>query len=34
MFLPWQPVAWSLLGAVVTNLIIATNHRKDRYVAR
>ncbi|MEM7631915.1 MAG: YitT family protein [Pseudomonadota bacterium] len=32
--LPWQPVAWSLLGAVITNLIIATNHRKDRYVAR
>lgn len=33
-FLPWQVVAWSLLGAVVTNLIIATNHRKDRYIAR
>ena len=32
--LPWQTVAWSLLGAVVTNLIIATNHRKDRYIAR
>jgi uncharacterized membrane-anchored protein YitT (DUF2179 family) len=27
-------VVWSLLGAVVTNLIIATNHRKDRYIAR
>ncbi|WP_415920635.1 YitT family protein [Tateyamaria sp. SN6-1] len=34
LFLPWTVVAWSLLGAVVTNLIIATNHRKDRYVAR
>ena len=27
-------VALSLLGAVVTNLIIAVNHRKDRYVGR
>jgi len=27
-------VALSLVGAVVTNLIIATNHRKDRYVGR
>ncbi|MEL6169450.1 MAG: YitT family protein [Pseudomonadota bacterium] len=27
-------VAWSLLGAVVVNLIIAVNHRSDRYVAR
>lgn len=26
-------VAWSLLGAVVVNLIIAVNHRKDWYVA-
>lgn len=34
LFLPWQTVAWSLLGAVITNLIIATNHRKDRYVGR
>lgn len=25
-------VAWSLLGAVVVNLIIAVNHRKDRYI--
>lgn len=29
-----EPVAWSLLGAVVVNLIIAVNHRRDRYVAR
>lgn len=27
-------VAWSLLGAVVVNLIIAVNHRKDRYIGR
>lgn len=27
-------VGWSLLGAAIANLIIAVNHRKDRYVAR
>ncbi|MEM0945998.1 MAG: YitT family protein [Pseudomonadota bacterium] len=27
-------VIWSLLGAVITNLIIAVNHRKDRYIGR
>lgn len=27
-------VVWSLLGAVIVNLIIAVNHRRDRYVAR
>lgn len=32
--LPWQPVLWSLFGAVITNLLIATNHRQDRYIAR
>ena len=26
-------VGWSLLGAVVTNVVIATNHRRDRYIA-
>lgn len=30
---PWL-VAASLLGAVAVNLIIATNHRRDRYVGR
>ena len=30
----WGVVLWSLLGAVVTNLIIAVNHRADRYVGR
>jgi uncharacterized membrane-anchored protein YitT (DUF2179 family) len=29
----WQVVAWSLLGAVVLNLIITFNHRRDRYIA-
>lgn len=27
-------VGWSLLGAIITNLIVATNHRKDRYIGR
>jgi uncharacterized membrane-anchored protein YitT (DUF2179 family) len=26
-------VAWSFLGALVLNLVIAINHRKDRYIA-
>jgi uncharacterized membrane-anchored protein YitT (DUF2179 family) len=30
---PPQVVLWSLLGAIVLNLIIAINHRRDRYVA-
>ena len=30
---PWL-VAWSLAGSVVVNLIIAVNHRKDRYIGR
>ena len=30
---PFMVVIWSLLGAVVLNLIIAINHRRDRYVA-
>ena len=30
---PLATVLWSLLGAVVLNLIIAMNHRRDRYVA-
>lgn len=28
----WQAVAWSALGALVLNLVIALNHRRDRYV--
>ena len=32
--LPLPQVLWSLLGAVITNTIIAVNHRTDRYVAR
>ena len=31
---PWPVVVWSLLGAVVLNTIIATNHRRDSYIAR
>ena len=30
----WQAVAWSVLGAVILNIIIATNHRRDRYIAK
>lgn len=30
---PPTVVLWSLLGAVVINLIIAINHRRDRYIA-
>lgn len=29
----WQTVGWSFLGAVVLNLVIAMNHRRDRYIA-
>jgi uncharacterized membrane-anchored protein YitT (DUF2179 family) len=29
----WQAVAWSALGALVLNLVIALNHRRDRYIA-
>lgn len=29
----WQTVAWSALGALVLNMVIAINHRRDRYVA-
>lgn len=32
--LPPLPVIASTLGAVVTNLIVAVNHRRDRYVGR
>lgn len=32
--LPAQLIIWSLLGALVTNVIIGLNHRHDRYVAR
>ncbi|RPE71697.1 putative 5xTM membrane YitT family protein [Pacificibacter maritimus] len=31
--LPLDLVAYSLLGAVVANLVIAINHRRDRYIA-
>ncbi len=31
---PWPAVMWSLLGAVIVNLIMTINHRRDRYIAR
>mgnify|MGYP001765456669 CR=1 FL=1 len=31
-FLPWDRVAWSLLGAVILNFVIAFNHRRDWYI--
>ena len=34
LVLPTLPVLLSLLGAFVTNAIIAVNHRKDRYIGR
>jgi len=34
LLFPLDAVLWSLLGAVITNVIIAFNHRKDRYIAR
>jgi len=33
LLFPVSVVVWSLLGAVVLNLIIAINHRRDRYIA-
>lgn len=33
LLFPLTVVAWSLLGAVVLNLVITFNHRRDRYIA-
>ncbi|MAC80666.1 MAG: membrane protein [Rhodobacteraceae bacterium] len=33
LLFPLTTVAWSLLGAVVLNLVITFNHRRDRYIA-
>ncbi|WP_299627504.1 YitT family protein [uncultured Tateyamaria sp.] len=33
LLFPISVVGWSLLGAVVLNLIITFNHRRDRYIA-
>ena len=30
---PNQLAIWSVLGAVILNLIISVNHRRDRYIA-
>lgn len=32
--MPAEVVIWSLLGAVILNMIVTVNHRRDRYVAR
>lgn len=34
LYFPLELIGWSLLGAVIVNLIITVNHRRDRYVAR
>jgi uncharacterized membrane-anchored protein YitT (DUF2179 family) len=34
LLLDWRLVAASALGAVIVNLIIAVNHRRDRYIGR
>lgn len=33
LLFPAPVILWSLLGAVVLNMVIAVNHRRDRYVA-
>ncbi|MBY5932489.1 YitT family protein [Tateyamaria omphalii] len=33
LLFPLTVVAWSLLGAVILNMIITFNHRRDRYIA-
>lgn len=33
-FFPINAVFYSLLGAAIVNIMIATNHRRDRYIAR
>ncbi|ETX28351.1 YitT family protein [Roseivivax isoporae] len=34
LLFPLDRVGWSLLGAVILNVIITVNHRRDRYIAR
>jgi len=33
LIFPAPTVLWSLLGAVILNLVITVNHRRDRYIA-
>jgi uncharacterized membrane-anchored protein YitT (DUF2179 family) len=33
MLFPLPIVLWSVMGAIILNLIIAINHRRDRYIA-
>lgn len=32
-WIPWDRVLWSLPGVVILNLVLAINHRRDRYIA-
>ena len=34
LVLDWRLTALSLLGAVIVNLIVGVNHRRDRYIGR
>ncbi|MFZ5961700.1 YitT family protein [Thalassococcus sp. BH17M4-6] len=34
LLFPADVVGWSLLGAVILNVIITVNHRRDRYIAK
>ena len=31
---PIEIVLWSVVGTVILNIIVATNHRRDRYIAQ
>ncbi|MBE2277668.1 MAG: YitT family protein [Rhodobacteraceae bacterium] len=33
IWLPWERVLWSVPGVVILNLVLAINHRRDRYIA-
>lgn len=33
LIFPLDAILWSLLGAAILNLVIAVNHRRDRYIA-
>ena len=33
IWVPWERVLWSLPGVVILNMVLAINHRRDRYIA-
>ncbi len=33
IWIPWERVLWSLPGVVILNMVLAINHRRDRYIA-